>query len=137
MRLDTFLLSESASAFRGQLYIHGGGVTRVDALFVPWVVSPISLVVRIQLDPPEIETGADFELRFVRPDGEPDEQPFRLPIHPRSSSELDPEEEHYVQVCIGLGTYTFEQEGIYRFELWHGEDCLRSLALPVRVRESE
>jgi hypothetical protein len=132
VRLDTFMLADSVAAFNGQLYIHGGGITRINAPSLPWVQPQLAFVARIQVDPGEV-IGPHLTVTTFLPNGEQDGDAltFALPDYP--PPERTPGEETFIQAAVNPGNFLFEQEGVYRFELRVGDELLRDLHLPVVV----
>jgi hypothetical protein len=133
MRLDACLLADAATATPdGKLFIHGGGITRLTPLVLPWTHPLLGVVVRFEVEPGDNEQAHEISLRLVSPDGE--QMPLPLPtitVTPERPAHAIEGEEHYVQLALGLAGITFQGDGIHVLELALNGDTIRGLRLAV------
>lgn len=138
MRLDTFLLAEAAAAFQGQLYIHGGAITRINAPVLPWNHPQLAIVARLQIEPEDSKEGPhrQMTISILDPSGANVVAPIRFQLPEEGPLPTVEGEESFVQVVLSFGPVTFTQQGLYRINVQAGEQVLRSLPLPVTAMES-
>lgn len=130
MRVDVFLLSDAATVAEGKLYVHGGGISRINAISLPMPVQ-LTLTVRVVLDAEEVPEVHRFSFSVTDPDGSHMLPPAVLetsgdePVEGRVEGE-----EIALQFTLGMGL-SFPRAGIYRFGLTVDEEHLRETRVAV------
>lgn len=134
MKLDTFLLADAAAtAPNKKLFIHGGGITRIDAPDFPYLQTQFGIVLRFSCDD-ETDAGADhtFGFRILQPDGSELYPAVEAPIHaPPDHHKWVEGEEVFRSVVIQAGPVAFEGPGVYAIEIKLDGEVVRTAALPV------
>jgi hypothetical protein len=133
VQVDVFLLSDAATAAAdGKLYIHGGGITRINAPTLPITV-PVTLAVSLALDADELGRDFHFVWRVVGPDGSP--------VIPQSEADATAEgrfqgaiegEQSHLQFTLTMAL-PISQEGIHRLTLEVDSELVREITLPVVI----
>jgi hypothetical protein len=139
MRIDTFLLADAASGAGGKLFIHGGGISRVNAPAFPFVLPQLALAARFVLDEADYGQSHRFEALVRDPTNTQifAMKPVEFEIPPPPSSHFEGEE-HALQFALNMSPLTFEDAGIYRFELRVNGELVRAMPLPaVLLQPSE
>jgi hypothetical protein len=132
MQLDTFMLADAATGTPdGKLFIHGGGITRINPPVLPWTQPQLAIVARLLMDPDDWDATHELQLLVLDPDGALVMPPAPIPVTAPPRPQAAEGEEQYVQLALGLASPTFAREGTYRVELRLGERLLRSLPLSV------
>ncbi len=136
MRLDSFLIADNATVADGKLYVHGGGITRINALSLPLAMS-LTVAVRLLVEEDEIGTTKRLTLAVTDPDGSSmlPPAPIDLPIE-RPGPDMLPDEEMLLQMTVGMALQ-FTRGGTYHFKLTIDEEVLRDLRLPVATLTQE
>jgi len=131
MQLDSFLLADNVIAAEGKLYIHGGGITRINAPAVPIVVPQLMIIVRLLLDPEEVNQAHELQLELADPAGRPVilAPPSRIPAPGDAGAATG--EEQFLQLILGLAGILLETVVIYRLTVSIDGEVLRALSLPV------
>lgn len=71
MRFDFALLADAAQVVDGKLYVHGGGLTRLNAASLPWV-QPLSVCMRLGPDAhDDLSREWQFEVVVIGPEDNP------------------------------------------------------------------
>lgn len=134
MRLDFMLLADAATATPdGKLFIHGGGVSRLNPPSLPWTQPQLGLVARFVMDLDDYGRPHEIQLSAAAPSGTLLIPPAQLPVEPapRPDTTAGDEEEVYMNMALGLASLTFGEEGVYRFDLRLDGELVRSLPLAV------
>jgi Family of unknown function (DUF6941) len=138
MRLDAFLLADAARvADDGKLYIHGGGVTKIEAPSLPWLVPRLSVALRFQVEDEDFDGWPPGMVRLVfqAPDrGEILHAVLPFPDEPPTGGVEG--EEVFLQLVLNLEPLPVAITGAHRFELSLDERMLRVLPLPVVLADS-
>jgi hypothetical protein len=130
MRLDFAILAEDAAAAEGKLYIHGGGLGRIDAPQLPWV-SHLAVAMKFTASLDELGTHHELGLLFLAPDGTTAMDfpmiSIDIPIDPPGEDA----EELAVVAVIGIGVVAFAAAGWYEFEVRLDTDVIERLRLRI------
>jgi hypothetical protein len=140
MRLDTFLLAEAASASvqDGKLYVHGGGLTRVTAPTLPFVLPQLAVAARFLVeDDEELSQSHQFRISLNDPDGSAVIPPIPVQMEPGEPVQLPDGEERFVQFAMTFGGVVFARAGIYSFSLVLDDIVQREMTLPVVALTAE
>lgn len=72
MRIRAFLLADAVAADAvGKGFIHGAGVSAINAASFPWTQPQLAIYVMLEREEEPYGVDHSLALRFVRPDGEP------------------------------------------------------------------
>jgi hypothetical protein len=136
VKLDLFMLADAAKALEHRLYVHGGGVTRIDVAAVPSLQPQLALVARFRIDPEDYERTHRFSLEITDPAGAPAgaTEPFDVPP-PAEKPQFVEGEEAYLQLALTFGPLLLIREGIYRLQFAVNGEVVRTMTLPVFVRD--
>ena len=137
MKLDMLLLADAATVTPdGKLFIHGGGITRIDATALPWTQPQLFIAARLLVEDDDYQRSHRLELAVTSPSGARLVPPAPLEVpRPPMPPEDSMGEERFMQMALGLASLTFSERGPYRFELWVNGELLRSLPLMVEGPE--
>jgi hypothetical protein len=69
VRIDTALLCDAATVREGLLHVLGGGVTRVNRPEYPAPLAPLTIALRILVDPTEADRAHQLDVRLQGEDG--------------------------------------------------------------------
>jgi hypothetical protein len=134
MRLDTFLLADAVAAHNRKLFVHGGGISRVDVPEFPFTQTQIGLLVRFSFEAGDaIGEEHAFGLRFLKPDGSELHPLIETPVAVSAERKHVDGEEVHLNLAIQAGPIEFENPGIYRVEIYLDKELVRSAALPVTL----
>lgn len=135
MRLDTVLFADAASAIGGKLYIHGGGITRIEAPTFPWTHPQLAIVVRLEVEDRDRERWAVeapmLSVALRDPDGKDLIETVALPLRGDLPPPSGTEEPRYLHMVLTAGPLEFAREGVFELELGLGEEPLRTVPLFV------
>ena len=133
MKLDVFLIADAASGVEGKLFVHGGGVGRIDAPIWPWSHPMMSVVIRFVIDEDEQDVPHATEVRLLDPEGEPviDLGPFEWPA--RAVQSRQEGEQVFWDLVLGVAGFRFETQGVYVWEVKADETIVRTFAFPIRL----
>jgi hypothetical protein len=112
MQVETFLLADAASAPPdGKLYIHGGGITRINAPMLPFSLQ-LGVAVRLEVTEAELREPHTFALSFSDREG----VAIHPPLHGKSgvASHIEPLAEgemRLAQLALNVPGLTFTREG--------------------------
>lgn len=131
MRLDALLIADAATAADGKLFIHGGGITRINPSRFPWGQS-LAFVIHLVLDADD-DPGATHTLAIELRD------PAGNHVIPAGAHTLPPVEVYKavpgeVLSYAIAATYTnvvFPQEGLYEVRVLVDGVQLRDFPLPA------
>ncbi len=126
-----FMLADAAAAFNGKLYIHGGGIGRIDAPVIPWAQPSMALVARFLLKEEELGKPRRLGIRLLDPDGAHAMPPADAEGALERPGEVVEGEEFHLQLVLTVGPVLFAREGIFRFELRVDGKTAREIPLPV------
>lgn len=131
MRIDTCILADAAAVHDGKLFIHGGGVTRINAPQLP-IGTTLTLVIRLQVELEDFGREHKLSFSISDPDGAfvipPQDAAFGSEGgHPEDAV---PDEELYWTLPIGLGAILFARAGTHRLKV-KVDDQERVVPLPV------
>jgi hypothetical protein len=116
VRLETFMFAESALAHAGRMFIHGGGVTRIDAPELPWTHPQLALVMRF-----EVEDGDEgvmrLGLRVADPDGDDVVPRGEVLFGPVELGDLAEGEPPFVNWVLTVSPLLLRSAGVYTFEI--------------------
>jgi hypothetical protein len=135
VRLEAFMLADAADSYEGKLYIHGGGITRIQAPALPWLQPQLALVARFHTEPGEVPEGHTLEIRIIDPNGAVAAATGVLKMPAKSIEKISEDEETYVQVILTMGPLPFAREGTHYIEMLLDGDEIRSFPLPVKFVE--
>jgi hypothetical protein len=132
MQLDSFLLADAATPAGGKLYIHGGGITRINVPEVPFMLPTLAVVVRLLVGPDEAAIEHVLQLGLSDPAGEPVIPAASVPI-PAEGTQLDAAdgEERFVQLALGFIGIVFHRVGIHRLSMSLDGELIRTMTMPV------
>jgi hypothetical protein len=140
LRLDAIILADHAAAAEGKLYIHGGGITRINVPFVPFAVPMLAIVLRYMIETPEDRAPHTVEMQFQTPGGVhlfPDGSAHVAAIPKPTSPQFAEGEEQYFQAVLAVGSVPIIETGLHTFSvLWDGE-VVREFAIPVVLMEPD
>jgi hypothetical protein len=113
MKLDAFILADTAGAYDNKLFVQGGGVSRLEAVQLPLMVAHLAVVARFLLDEddPVYTTPTALYLAFVAPNGELVVQAadVTVPPQPKDPAKM-PGEEATMMVIIEAVNLVFKTE---------------------------
>ena len=137
MELDSFLLADAASVADGKLYVHGGGITRIAAPELPWVHPQLAIVIRLRLDPDDLQDkGATLQVRLFAPDGSFVVPNADVPLPAGQRTPKAEGEEGFAQVVLTVAPVPFEREGTYLLEVALDGRPIREMRIPVVLQEN-
>jgi hypothetical protein len=125
------IFADAATAAEGKVYIHGGGVTRINAPVLPWIQPQLALAVRLVTEPDDIKDEHIITLRLVDPQGAPVLPDAAVRVPPQPPPPKVEGEPTYLLLAVGIGPIPFTHQGIYRVAIIVDGDELRSLPLAV------
>ena len=139
MRIDTFLLADAATSAEGKLYIHGGGISRINVESLPMVLPSLAVLIRWVVDADELADDHLAEFSLTDPDGEPlvPKTPLAIPSSELQQGHLADGEERYVVLGLTFGSLAFRKVGVHRFVVWLDGEEVRSMPLPVVLRAQD
>ncbi len=129
MRASLFLIAEAAAAVGQRLYIHGGGITRVDAPMLPWA-EQLAFAIRLQVTPDEVGIH-QVRIRTVDPDGEVVGEALELPFIVQEPDQLADGEPMMVHAGLTIAPITVFRPGPHVCELIVDGEVLASETLAV------
>lgn len=133
MLADTILLADYASVHDGKLFVHGGGITRLDAHELPLVLPTLAVVARIRIDDDaELDVPHRYSLKITGPNDElvvPES--YLDSVAEGEREELPPGEDRYVQLVIAMGGLVFRSAGPHRVQLSVDESPLVGCSFAV------
>jgi hypothetical protein len=132
MRLDTFLLADAASAPPdGKIYVHGGGITRIDAPMLPFTLQ-LGIVIRLVVSEDELREAHHFSLAFTDRAGAPVHPTMQIKSEPLPHIDALAEgEERIAQLALNVGGLTFRHEGPCTIEFAADGVPLKTMTLAV------
>jgi hypothetical protein len=132
MQVETFLLADAVSAPPdGKMYIHGGGLTRINAPMLPFSLQ-LGVAVRLAVTEDELRTPHVFSLTFTDHNGAEIHPTLQLKSMPLTQIEpLAEGEERFAQLALNVGGLTFTREGPCKIEFAIDKLPLRTLTLAV------
>lgn len=134
MKLDLFAVAEAAVAVEGKLYIHGAGVTRIDAPILPWTHPQIAIVVRLVVEgSKDYEIEHELALTVCAPDDEPLIPRWAAPVTVHESLLAAEGEQRAINFALTLSPLTFFRSGIHRVDFELNGTMVRQFELPVVV----
>lgn len=136
MRLDAFLLADSATTVEGKLFILGGGVTRLTVPDVPTGFPLLAVVARFRADHIDDLRETHFvRFRMESPDGDlvVDIESIELAAPGAEGAE---EEELYGNLVLSFGPVVLPVIGLYDLGLWVDGELVRTMKLPVGIGAS-
>jgi Family of unknown function (DUF6941) len=134
MRLDFFMLADAAHVADGKLYVHGGGITRVNLPETPFHLPQVAAVARFVIEQGDIGNPSVVAIEWRQPDGEP--------LPPRIEGEVVPtrpdgavEEEELAAILVAtFNGLSLPQVGNYEVVLMlAGNTVARRPVLAVRT----
>jgi hypothetical protein len=133
MRLDAFLLADAVSTPPdGKVYVHGGGLTRIMAPSLPFILPQLGVLARFEVDESELQAPHEFVISLTGPDGAYVIPPGHLRSEPVGAlGPLPDGEEHYLQIALNFGSLPLASAGIYRFELHADDEPVKTMTIPV------
>lgn len=137
MRLDAFLLADAVSTPPdGKVYIHGGGVSRVNVSVVPFVLPNLALAASFLIEEEELRHEHEFAVAFFDPQGE------RLAISATAQTGLPNEivplaegESRYLHLALNFPAVPFNKAGAHRVELSADGEVVHTATFAVVVIE--
>jgi hypothetical protein len=132
--VDFVMLADAAASANRKLYIHGGGLRRIDAPALPFVC-PISVVARFTADLDEAGDAHALKVRLISPADEVLFELGGLPvIVPKEPPEVGPDwEEISAAVTLGFAAVVFREEGWHVFSVELDDEPLADLRLRIVV----
>ena len=136
MRFDSLLLADAIDTSGGRLYIHGGGVTRIDAPILPWTHPQLAFLIRLLAqDTADLQAPHRLGIRVDGPDGEVviPETVFEAGLPADAPLPVDGEEP-YRNLTLTASPLTFPRPGVYTIHLaLDGQEVhtMRLLVSPV------
>jgi hypothetical protein len=134
MRVDVFLLADAATVADGKLYVHGGGITRINTHVLPLLV-PTTLTVRFAMEARELEEAHRFSWVVRNPDGSLLMPEAVLDSSPGEKAELIEGEEGYLQLTIQMPLMV-QHAGVHRVTFSVDGEIVRDMTVPVVLLES-
>lgn len=133
MRLDCFLLADAAAAEGGKLYIHGGGITRLNVASVPLILPQLAVVIRWVAEPEDLLDDHLVEFSLSDPGGGAVIPRTRLPMAIGKGRDLEVAdgEERIVQLALGFAGVPFRKFGVYSLMVSLDSVVVRAMTLPV------
>jgi hypothetical protein len=130
MRLDLCLLADAVAANPqdGKLFIHGGGITRITPLALPWVQA-LAVAVRFEVEEEDQTRPHAVEFSILDPAEEPIFVSPAIEIPPLKREETG--EDTFLQLATNLGVLHLIAAGSYTFSLKLDGHVIRRLALRV------
>lgn len=130
MHLESFILADAATVAEGKLYVHGGGISRINAPSLPLAMQ-LTAAIRLIIDREDLGRSHQVMLVVVDPDGSMLMPPISFePVFEDRNPQMLPDEEQSLQVTLGMGLQ-FSRAGTYRIKLTVDEEVLRDMPLPV------
>jgi hypothetical protein len=131
LELDTFMLADAVSAHEGKVYLHGAGLTRINAVGLPVALPQLSVFARFRPDEEDLSRGHSLYLALLDPQGDPVVAPQELEIGPLPRPTLAEGEEFFAQLVFTFAPVVFAIAGVYRFEFLVDGESVRSMTFPV------
>lgn len=137
MRLDTFLLADSAQAAGEKIYVLGGGLSSFSVPEVPYPVS-LSVVLRFTRSDDDITKSHSLVVTVAGPEGEPVIPPARVLVQPQQADIGDQAgSENIVQVLISAPVLKIRDLGMHRIQVRLDDELIRDSPLPVVLDDGE
>jgi len=131
LELETFLLADAASSFEGKLYVHGGGITRLNAPTLPLILPSLALVLRLRPEREDFGVTHQMNVTLTDPDGGVVFPPLPLPFEAPEAVETVEGEEVYFSLTLNLPMLTFARAGVYTMSIAIDDNKVRTSTLPV------
>ena len=119
MELETFMVADAASAAEaGKLYIHGGGVSRLNPPRLPWLQPQLAIVTVFRVEPDDLGQVRRIGITLNAPTGDIVGPAFEHTIGPiERPPTLLPGEDQRVQLVLTMSPVSFPRPGTYRLTL--------------------
>lgn len=132
MEPDYLMLAQAVAIYDGMLFIHGGAVTGLNVVQIPWLAT-VSVAGRLTAPLDELGSEHTFSVVVLQPDGEP-----VFPVQPLTVTLGD---EHLtvdqaslaVLVALDLNPLALTQTGWYYVDIGIDNESVKSLPFVVRV----
>ncbi|MFN8132801.1 MAG: hypothetical protein U0R70_14740 [Solirubrobacteraceae bacterium] len=132
MQLDSFLLADAAAALEGKLYVHGGGITRINSPRFP-LVQQLAFVLRfLAVDQDDLTSAHTIGVSLTAPDHEflVPEQGLRIQP-PAEYLNVVEGETRAINVALTVNGLVFPAAGMYSAQAYLDGEVVRDLPLPV------
>lgn len=129
MNLDAFLLAEAAVTLNGKLYIHGGGITEIEAPLLPWTHPQLAMVIRLSATPQEADEEHELGMVITDPANEVIFPRYPFPVPERPSASVS--DEIFFDLTLTLSPVTFAVAGSHRVVIDLDGTIVRSTQLLV------
>lgn len=134
MKLRNFIVADAVDfGSGGKVFIHGGGVTEIQAAKLPWPQPQLSVLVTLQPEDEAPGTDHVISVRFLREDGSPlgPELESNFRIGPRE----EPHETGGFHFGAGFAGVVFPEAGLYWVQVSVDETEIDRVPLRIRVAE--
>jgi hypothetical protein len=133
LELDSFLIADGAyGSPEGKIYIHGGGITRLNPLWVPWLQPQLAFMIRLKAEPEDFGEHHVVTIAFIDPAGEEGERSTIAhefgPIGPPEAIEG---EDLFLQLFLTISPIPFNRAGLYHVAVRVDGDELRRDPFPI------
>ena len=130
MKLDFAFLADAAEVVNGKLYVMGGSFDTLWAKTMPLIHPRLSLVLKLQFTPSELDRNHKLEITLINADGQKianvtgDIQPGKNPKTPSGYP-------HNFISVVNFNNLQLKVHGDYSFEILANNTSL--VSLPLRV----
>jgi hypothetical protein len=132
MQLDAFILADAvATPPDGKFYVHGGGLSRMEAPSLPWPIQ-LSALIRLHIDEKEAQKSHHLRLTLVGPTGQPNVQPIEVEASFSEAATLLPGEQRFAHIAAPVNGLAI-RTGLYRVELQVDDVIDTAISFPLIV----
>jgi hypothetical protein len=139
MKLDFAFFANAAEVLpNGLMYVLGGGFDVLTGNGFPAPLNRLFLVVRLSVDPSEIDQSHELTCDIIRPTGETMPPEFKIPFKPARNRNVRPGTSTPMTICLTYQDIIIPEVGEYRFLLKADGVEVGSVPLEVSLsREGE
>lgn len=133
MKLRVFLVADAVSLGEaGKFFVHGGGITRIEAESFPLTQPQLSVLVRLEREDEGLGTDHQLVVQVIQPDGS---HLADLKTNYRIPGSADGDFPMTVNFAGGFSGLRFEQPGLYQVAIVNDEVELDRLPLLLEKPE--
>jgi hypothetical protein len=130
VKIINFMLADAVSHGRdGKLFVHGGGITEIDATEFPHTEPRFGIVITLVRE--DEAPGSDHEVRLAFLSPSRGELPLGDPVSLRVPPDADTEAPMLINMVATFTGIEFPETGLYWLQLYFDEGVVSSLPLSI------